>query len=272
MRNLCVRKRVKVSIVGSLRDREVACSASDRQGSNFESCVWKTVSSQSSHHPQEVLLAQFSLYVHKGGLKPDSFHLHFNNKMIHVDIVRLFFLMLFSRICSVSKEPTNTCYISQQNWHIETMLVKCWVCVADGGSTLNQCQANIGSMCCVCWNMPYYTQSCVSCLHVSSQQCSWSHHHVFLCFIQPHLYQVYTVDNRCGSHVLSSQVHGEKTHTYMSSLHCQAAHLSGRLRTSVTIYSIITCPQSAFSPGNIRWSPQEFDLWSSTNCELFLKH
>ena len=60
--------RVKVSIVGSLRDREVACSASDRQGSNFESCVWRTVSSQSSHHPQEILLAHFSLYVHKGGL------------------------------------------------------------------------------------------------------------------------------------------------------------------------------------------------------------
>ena len=66
--------RVKVSIAGSLRDREVACSALDRQGSNFESCVWRTVSSQSFHHPQEVLLAQFSLYVHKGGLKPDSFH------------------------------------------------------------------------------------------------------------------------------------------------------------------------------------------------------
>ena len=63
--------RVKVSIVGSLRDREVACSASDRQGPNFESCVWRTVSSLSSH---QVLLAQFSLYVHKGGLKPDSFH------------------------------------------------------------------------------------------------------------------------------------------------------------------------------------------------------
>ena len=66
--------RVKLSIVGGLRDREVACSTSDRQGSNFESCVWRTVSSHSSHHPQEVLLAQFSLYVHKGGLKPDSFH------------------------------------------------------------------------------------------------------------------------------------------------------------------------------------------------------
>ena len=65
--------RVKLSIVGSLRDREVPCSASDRQGSNFESCVWKTVSSHSSHHPQKVLLAQFSLYVHKGDLKPDSF-------------------------------------------------------------------------------------------------------------------------------------------------------------------------------------------------------
>ena len=66
--------RVKVSIVGSLREREVTCSASDRQGSNFESCVFGTLSSQSSHHPQEVLLARFSLYVHKGGLKPDSFH------------------------------------------------------------------------------------------------------------------------------------------------------------------------------------------------------
>ena len=41
-------------------------------------CLEETVSSHSSHHSQEVLLAQFSLYVHKGGLKPDSFHLaHF---------------------------------------------------------------------------------------------------------------------------------------------------------------------------------------------------
>ena len=71
--------RVKVSIVGSLRDREVACSASDRQGSNFEFCVWRTVSSQSSHHPREVILAQFSLYVHKGGLKPDSFHFYIHS-------------------------------------------------------------------------------------------------------------------------------------------------------------------------------------------------
>ena len=67
--HLCVK-----SIVGSLRDGKVACSASDRQGSNFESCVWRTVSSYSSHHPQEVLLAQCSLYVQKGGLKHDSFH------------------------------------------------------------------------------------------------------------------------------------------------------------------------------------------------------
>ena len=51
-----------------------SCSSSDLQGSNFESCVWRAVSSHSSHHPQEVLLAQLSLYVHKNGLKPDSFH------------------------------------------------------------------------------------------------------------------------------------------------------------------------------------------------------
>ena len=47
-----------------------ACSASDRQGSNFKSCVWRVVSSDSSHHPQEVLLAQFSLHVHRGDIIP----------------------------------------------------------------------------------------------------------------------------------------------------------------------------------------------------------
>ena len=43
--------RVKVSIVGSLRDREVACSASDRQGSNFESCVISIISPSSGGSP-----------------------------------------------------------------------------------------------------------------------------------------------------------------------------------------------------------------------------
>ena len=65
---------VKLSIVGSLRDREVVCSASDLQGLNFASCVLRAVSSHSSHHPQEVLPAQYSLYVHNSGLKPDSFY------------------------------------------------------------------------------------------------------------------------------------------------------------------------------------------------------
>ena len=80
--------RVKVSIVGSLRDREVACSASDLQGSNFESCVCRTVSSQSSHRPQEVLLAQFSIYVHKGGLKPDSFYFLWEASMTEMQRAR----------------------------------------------------------------------------------------------------------------------------------------------------------------------------------------
>ena len=62
------------NIVGSLSDREVACSASYRKGQNLESCVWRAVSSHSSHHPQEILLAQFSKYEHKGALKPHSFH------------------------------------------------------------------------------------------------------------------------------------------------------------------------------------------------------
>ena len=65
---------VKFSIVGSLRDREVACSASDLQGLNNKSCVWRAVTSHSFHHPRDVFLSQFNLYVHKSGLKPDLFH------------------------------------------------------------------------------------------------------------------------------------------------------------------------------------------------------
>ena len=108
--------RVKVSIVGSLRDREVACSASDRQGSNFESCVWRTVSSQSSHHPQEVLLAQFSLYVHKGGLKPDSFHfISFDHKLSQVNTcLFLFCCDTFSLIVQLYSFKLG-CILSEQS-------------------------------------------------------------------------------------------------------------------------------------------------------------
>ena len=105
--------RVKVSIVESFRDREIACSASDRQGSNFESCVWRTVSSQSSHHPQKILLAQFSLYVHKGGLKPDSFHFIFYSlecfPNVHLDTAS----SSFCRILNAQKNNTKSRLVLQ---------------------------------------------------------------------------------------------------------------------------------------------------------------
>ena len=94
--------------MGSLRDREVACSASDRQGSNFESCVWVTVSSQSYHHPQEVVLAQFSVYVHKGGLKPDSFH--FTHHVLP-DLSRFFWITILLYKCK--RQYLLTCKVSK---------------------------------------------------------------------------------------------------------------------------------------------------------------
>ena len=47
---------LRFNMVGSLRDREVVCSASDHQGSNFEFCGLRAVTSHSYHHPQEVIL------------------------------------------------------------------------------------------------------------------------------------------------------------------------------------------------------------------------
>ena len=99
--------RVKVSIVESLRDWEVACAVSDRQCPNFESCVRRAVSSHSSHHPQ-VLLAQFSLYVHKGGLK--SIH-------------------------SAMTPFKNQCF---QQKCVGPMMFYGWPNVADSGPTINQ--------------------------------------------------------------------------------------------------------------------------------------
>ena len=129
--------RVKVSIVGSLRDREVAYSASDRQGSSFEYCVWRTVSSQSSHHPQEVLLAQFSLYVHKGGLKPDSFHFIYTYySLCHFSCIKssfampfflyhIFFLIFQGVICRRNHvvEARFLCY-----WHTHITIRGSWQC------------------------------------------------------------------------------------------------------------------------------------------------
>ena len=66
---------LKLSIVESLRDREVAWSVSDLQGFNFESWVWRAVSSYTSHHFQEVILAQFSLCVWPKA-RFISFHFH----------------------------------------------------------------------------------------------------------------------------------------------------------------------------------------------------
>ena len=68
-RGLQVSKLPNVFSQLTRNDRDVACSASEPQDSNFKSCVWRAVSFYSSHHPQEVLLAQVSLYVHKGGFR-----------------------------------------------------------------------------------------------------------------------------------------------------------------------------------------------------------
>ena len=59
-----------------LTSRELLCNKEVRSWLRYLS------SSQSSHHPQEVLLAQFSLYVHKSGLKPDSFHFYLQKYQI----------------------------------------------------------------------------------------------------------------------------------------------------------------------------------------------
>ena len=72
------------------------------QGFSFESCVWRPVSSHSSHHPQKVLLAQFSLYVHKSSLKPDLFHFIFKATLCLMAFYRKIVWTFFSGRCATS--------------------------------------------------------------------------------------------------------------------------------------------------------------------------
>ena len=86
--------------------RAVVCSPNNHCTTiTIESCVWRTVSSQSSHHSQEVLLAQFSLYVHKGGLKPDSFHFYYNNKPCYYHIILNPFKPEFTIVIFIHYKP-----------------------------------------------------------------------------------------------------------------------------------------------------------------------
>ena len=110
-------------IVGSFIDRELTWSATDRQCSNFESCqcVWRALSSHTSHHPQEVLLVQFGLSVHKSDLKPHSFY---------------FYLTSYCEVCCSNEcryecaHPANTSYPPNDGSMVAL--------VYDVGSTLNK--------------------------------------------------------------------------------------------------------------------------------------
>ena len=61
--------------------KKIKCSSPDNSlkiwyiGLNFKSCVWRAVSSHSSHHPQDIGLVHFSLWLNKSGLRPYSFYL-----------------------------------------------------------------------------------------------------------------------------------------------------------------------------------------------------
>ena len=90
------------------------CSASDRQGSNFESCVWRAVSSHSFHHPREVLQVQFSLCVHKCSLSPHSF-LFIGFEIYHYQIRLYVVNHMLAQITSIGK-CSNLCEIRVCNY------------------------------------------------------------------------------------------------------------------------------------------------------------
>ena len=147
--------------MGSLRDREVACSASDRQ--NFKSRVWRAVSSHSSHNPQEVLLAQFSLYVHKGGLKPDSFH--FILSIAYLTFASL--LLSFFKCLAIFQCSSSNIFCSMHR-------SRCCCIVGPPSATLAQHYTNIWSISGVFW-VQYPISRIHLCVLTHQEPCSRSY-------------------------------------------------------------------------------------------------
>ena len=76
---------ISLSIVGSLRDREGSVLGLRPPSLEFRILCLEDSVISFIYYPQEVLLAKFSLYVHKGGLKPDSFHFSFAISLLCID-------------------------------------------------------------------------------------------------------------------------------------------------------------------------------------------
>ena len=132
--------------MGSLRDREVACSASDRQDSNSEYCVWREVSSHLSLLLQEFLMAQFSTYVHKCGAKPHSLHFRFMSagspRSLHFG-QHWFIAGSTSHTKNNNTEPVLLILFSltalpAKCHDVGPMLTLCWATVFDAGPALIQ--------------------------------------------------------------------------------------------------------------------------------------
>ena len=90
------------------------------------------MSSQSSHHPLEVLLAQFSLYVHKGGLKPDSFH--FRLSCIHTSQIILLNCRLELELCG-GQTPRHAVQVLSMNTTVGYFGIDSRGSVKDSGRT-----------------------------------------------------------------------------------------------------------------------------------------
>ena len=136
----------------SLRDREVVCSASDHQSSNFESCVWVAVSSHSFHHPQQDVLAQFSLNVHKGGLKPYPFHFILSLDLSH-HLQGVLLAQLSLHVHTGGQNPFLHLVSKHQALRIHTILNQCWLNVGPLSATSAQHLAYTGFMCRICWDV-----------------------------------------------------------------------------------------------------------------------
>ena len=124
-----LRSLAKIKYCGEPPRPTGSSSTSHRQGSNFETCVWRTESSHASHHFQKVFLAQFSPYVHKGRLK----HPFSNSICLIFSTSHLPYLFLFLSVEAPCWIFCNFLLLFEKPFDRAVPAIGCW----GGGGGLN---------------------------------------------------------------------------------------------------------------------------------------
>ena len=207
---------------------------------HFDTCNWRAVSSQSSHHLQKVLLAHFSLY--KSSLKPDSFHFVLVSFLRCIRISMLWVYGLYKYVILSDFIRHNLTSIDVRFWRIKsipalrqllTAIFPGIISYYDNNNNVIECWFIIESIT-LCSNhriMFYIAPHCIA-LRCIALHC------IVLHWIELYCIVLHCIALLCSPCISWRSIHCTWYH-YHFLLHCIAVHLNFTALNRITLYYIV---------------------------------